>query len=431
MNWTAFEIAVNVYQSLLCLYFLKRCVHIHRPSLLKDSLCVLALAGFLTLYLFFDIPFSDVAGALIHFVWLMSVSDDPWYLKAFWITLKEILIIFVAGMITQVFLLIVPSHDLLLSPGPVRLVFVIIANMALSIVFFTAAQMRSRRHTQPYSVLTIFFLLNFCILVAMEMLFALQVQDVFTNDFPFFAAYPALVACSILSIVLYYLMSHTAQKQRDAELSLSHARLTRQHQQMLTDMYTDFIARQHDFKHQLQTLDQLVKDGNAQAAQMHLNRYQQQLPHQNVPLTGCLAADALLTAKRLECEHQQITFHLNHDPLSRLPMDEVIFCSILGNLLDNAIEGTLHLPPENGKRWIRLTMNRVQDMFFIRCTNSTSPSALRRKDGLFLSSKQTDGTPHGYGIRNIQTMVEQFDGFCTFDSEDQCFIATVTVPYSK
>ena len=160
MNWTAFEIAVNVYQSLLCLYFLKHCVHIHRPSVLKDSLCVLALAGFLTLYLFFDVPFSDVAGALIHFVWLMSVSDDPWYLKALWITIKEIIIIFIAGTMTWIFMFISPDYDLLLLPGPIRFFYVVTANMAFTILFFTLAQLKSRRHIQSYSVLGIFFFLN-------------------------------------------------------------------------------------------------------------------------------------------------------------------------------------------------------------------------------------------------------------------------------
>lgn len=431
MAWTLFEIAVNLYQSLLCMYFLKHCVTIHRPSVVKDTLSVLALTGFLTLYLFIEIPFSDAMGALIHFVWLMSVSDDPWYLKAFWITINEIIISFVAGTMIWLFTLISPSYDLLLAPGAIRFFFVLTSNVAFLIIFFTLTQLKSRRHVQSYSVLAIFFFLNLAILIAMETLLALQVQDVFENTSPFFVVYASLIACSVLSVVLFYLMSHTAQKQRDMELSLNHARLTQQYQQILTDMYTDFIARQHDFKHQLQALDQLVKEGNAQAAQMHLHAYQTKLPQQNAIITGCLAVDALLTAKRLECEHHQIKLHLSYDPLSRLPIGEVEFCSLIGNLLDNAIEGTMHLPSEDDKRWIRLSLNRIQDTFFIRCTNSAIPSALRKKDGFFLSTKEPDGTPHGYGIRNIQAMVQRFDGFCSFEAENQTFAASITLPYSE
>lgn len=431
MAWTIFEIGVNLYQSLLCYYFLKHCVNISRPSIWKDCLVVLSLAGFLTLYLFFDVPFSDVWGALFHFVWLMSVSDDPWYIKAFWITVKEIIIVFIAGIMTHLFMLITPDHDLLLMPGSIRLFFVLTANLAFTIVFFTLAQLKSRKHIQSFSVLAIFFFLNLCILVALEILFSLQVQNAFASSFPFFAAYLALIACSILSVVMFYLMSHTAQKQRETELTLSHARLTRQHQQALTNMYTDFIARQHDFKHQLQTLEQLVEDGNAQAAQKHLQAYQQNLPQHQTPITGSLAVDALLNAKQLECERQHIKLQFTYDPLSTLPMDEVAFCSVIGNLLDNAMEGTLHLSADQHKRWIRLSLKRIQDTLFIRCTNSILPSTVRKKEGHFLSSKQADGMRHGYGIRNIQTIVQQYDGFCSFETENECFVAALTVPYSK
>ncbi|MBR6571924.1 MAG: GHKL domain-containing protein [Clostridia bacterium] len=430
MAWTAFEIAVNFYQSFLCMYFLKHCVQINRPSLWKDALCFFSVAGFLTLYLFFDVPISDVAGALFHFVWLMSVSDDPWYVKAFWITIKEIIIVSIAGIVTHVFMLIVPDHDMLMVPGFIRFLFVFTATLAFFIVFFTIAQLKSRKHIQSYSVLAIFFFLNLSILVAMEILFALQIQDVFESSLPFFVAYAVLITGSILSVVLFFLMSHTAQKQREMELSLNHARLTRQHQQALTDMYKDFIARQHDFKHQLQALEQLVKEGNAQAAQMHLDAYRNHLPDHDGIITGCLAADALLTAKRIECEHQQIDFHLSFDPLSRLPIDEVAFCSVIGNLLDNAIEGALRLPHEADQRWIRLSLHRIQDMFIICCQNSMLPASIQQKEGVFLSAKPSDKIAHGYGISNIQSIVHQADGFSSFEIEGHVFSASVTLPYA-
>ncbi len=431
MAWMIFEISVNLYQSLLCMYFLKHCVQIHRPSVVKDGLSVLALTGFLTLYLFFDIPFSDVAGGLIHLIWLRSISDDPWYMQTLWITLKEIIIVSVAGIMTQLFMLIVPEYNMLLEPGIIRLLFVVFANLAMSIVFFTLAQLISRKHMQSYAVLAIFFFLNLCILIAFEILFSMQVQNIIENHWGLFTVYGALIVCSILSVVLFYLMSHLARKQREAELSLSHARLTRQHQQVLTDMYTDFIARQHDFKHQLQTLEQLVRDGNAQAAQAHLTAFQSDSNRRSAIITGCLAIDALLTAKQLECEHHHIQLQCTFDPLSRLPMDEVSFCAIVGNLLDNAVEGTLRLPPEPENRWIRLSMKRIQDTFFIHCTNSLLPSSIRQKNGFFLSTKQPDGLPHGYGIQNIRAIIQQLDGFCTFEVKDQRFVASITVPYSK
>ena len=57
------------------------------------------------------------------------------------------------------------------------------------------------------------------------------------------------------------------------------------------------------------------------------------------------------------------------------------------------------------------------------------PGTLRRQAAVFLSSKTKDAAIHGFGIRNIELIAQNADGFCTFETQGHTFIATVTLPY--
>ena len=42
IGWMLFEISINLYQSIICVYFLKRCVPVENTVKIADCLCVAA-----------------------------------------------------------------------------------------------------------------------------------------------------------------------------------------------------------------------------------------------------------------------------------------------------------------------------------------------------------------------------------------------------
>lgn len=112
-----------------------------------------------------------------------------------------------------------------------------------------------------------------------------------------------------------------------------------------------------------------------------------------------------------------------------LPISEVDFCTILGNLLDNAIEGNDRIVNKSIEKWINLSFSRVWDMFTIRCENPVNPTSIKRHQSKFVTSKRKSPEIHGFGIPNIISIAEKADGFCSFDIENNQFVATVTLPY--
>lgn len=428
--WLIFEIAINVFQSCLFLAFLKSRVTLVRPSKCADLFCVLGYTLFFTTYLHWDVPITDCAGALILLVYLRYVSLERWHILIFWAVVKEVVAVATVGFTLQiVFVFTSATHELIMTPGPLRVVFVVTSNLALLLVFFALSKLRPRSSPLKRRALLLFVLMNATLLFAIEMIFSLQVQQLHESDVPFFAAYGALIACSVLSIVLFHLMTDTAQRHHEAQLALTQSQLTAQHQEQLKDLYTDLIARQHDFKQHLQTLEQLAQGGHSPQAAAYWAQCRQSTAIQaDTIITGSMAVDALLTAKRLACQRQGVDLQLSLCPLSELPIREAEFCTLVGNLLDNAIEGALRVDPSEGKRYVHIAFSRAQDMFLLNCENSMQPQSIRKHADRLLSSKEMPAL-HGFGIPNMKAIVRAADGFYHTDIKEGRFYTAITIPY--
>lgn len=148
-------------------------------------------------------------------------------------------------------------------------------------------------------------------------------------------------------------------------------------------------------------------------------------------MTGSTAVDALLMAKSLTMKRNQLLFLYTPYPLNELPVREPDFCTIVGNLLDNAIEGCLRIPEPDGPLTIHLTFSRSWDMFYIYCTNPCNTATIQMKSGRWISSKEREGQAgiHAIGIRSIEHIVKAAEGRCAFTIKDDIFSAKVVIPY--
>ena len=426
-----FEISVNLFQSTIYMLFLKKCVPITRDNKLADLACVIACTAFFTLYLFFDIPVTDSLNVVIYFIWLCFVSNERWYVLGMWAMVKEIVVVATVGfMLATCQMLIGATHAMLMEPGSLRIVFVISTNLVLFLALFVFSR-RIQKDRFPLAVPALLYFLgtNIAVFFSIEMLFSMQVLGFGDNDWHIFAAYGAMFACSVLSVLLYHTMTAVAQKENQSQIALNQAQMTKQHQQVLQDIYQDTIARQHDFKHQLQTIEQLVAKGNSEMAQKYLAEYEKQVSSSEAFITGSIAVDALLTAKQLACRRNDIEFHITQYPLNDLPIPEVDFCAVVGNLLDNAIEGVNRISEPLATKRIHLSFHRIWDTFTIHCENDIAPESIKRNAKGFFTSKQEHAEIHGFGIRNIEYIVKNADGCCSFETENNKFLATVALPY--
>ena len=194
-------------------------------------------------------------------------------------------------------------------------------------------------------------------------------------------------------------------------------------------MYEDLTERRHDYKHHLQMLEELIGTGGSESAREYIDTMVQEFAGDKLIITGSQTVDALLAAKQHSMSSLGIEFQYTPYPLRDLPISATGFCRIVGNLLDNAIEGVQHLSDTENKR-IHLTFSRSWDMFYIYCENPCDPSTVKKRNGRFVSSKDERGSElHGIGISSIEAIASRAEGRTEFAVEDGMFKVKVVLPY--
>lgn len=430
MLWNLFEISINAYESFLMIYFLKSRLHIKEDSHLADILCLLSCTVFYSLYLFFSVPINDLVVFIFPLIYVYVMATDHFGLSLFWISILSILFVSTICVSTHIFSTIF-SHQLplLSTPGLYRAIYIITSNLILSIVIFSASKIRKDIFGLSWSVMFVFLFMSLSILISEECLYQLQIRTHF-NSYIFSIGYLGLLICSILSILLFHFMAESTNQENQYKTELNAIRLSQKYQEEFTSIYNDFMIKEHDFKHQLETLKALISENNNTEAQNYLNSYTSQLQNIRPFMTGCLAVDALLTSKALTMKSKNIDFKFTPYPLNSLPLSAPDFCSVVGNLLDNAIEGTQRVRSSDSP-FISLAFARTYDVFHIVCKNTCNPKTIRFVNHSWLSSKTNDSHSeiHGVGIHSIERIINNAQGYSSFSVDGCTFVAELTIPF--
>ena len=100
-------------------------------------------------------------------------------------------------------------------------------------------------------------------------------------------------------------------------------------------------------------------------------------------------------------------------------LDDIDYCILLGNLLDNAIEAERSrniLNPE-----IQVQIRVFENRICISIRNRIQQSVLGSNPDL--TSTKQDAAPHGFGIRTIREIVNKHHGTAAFYEEKNWFVA--------
>lgn len=433
MAWITFDILINCFQSYLFLNFATECFASKTHSKAFDFILWLSIAVFFSLFLFIQLPPIDTIVFLFPIVFSVFFSDENILSILYWHSMFALIFILVANLAGHIYLFLLDTPLISFNTNSWQhVIFISFTNLILFILTKLLILQKSIGGKLKLSTHFPFFLMITSILLCEESLFHYQTSVIINEGSIFFlVAQAGLVFCTILSVFLFHTVSKSSLKESRYQAELSLYTQSKQHHEELTKTYSQLVAYRHDIRHHLQTLEHLVAQGHNRDAQDYLASMKTYSPKQ-IFITGCSAIDALLSAKYTTMEQNEISFRYAPTPLCELPIDTIDFCSIIGNLLDNAIEGILRIPiDKRRKAEIHLSFLKTGDMFFINCENPCDPSSLIIQRGIFKSSKSQNSSfnIHGIGLSNIDRIACQAEGRASFYCENSTFYAQVVLPY--
>lgn len=196
--------------------------------------------------------------------------------------------------------------------------------------------------------------------------------------------------------------------------------------QMLEKQYAEMVkSRQmvHDMKNHLIALKQYEAEKQWDKLHDYLEEIGEELFRNSVnPWTGNQMMDLILNQKRQECEAKNISMEIDTEMFSYLPFSDREIISLLGNLLDNAIEACEKMDRKG--RWIHIKIKMQNQMFYLEIENSIEEHP-KEKNGHLISTK-AEKSIKGYGLKNVKQIVDKYNGSFIYRIKEESFFVSLS-----
>lgn len=101
-------------------------------------------------------------------------------------------------------------------------------------------------------------------------------------------------------------------------------------------------------------------------------------------------------------------------------------CIIMGNAIDNAIEGA-----QDNKRekecYIEIRGKERENFYLIQIVNSTT-KIVEVLDNEFIKTSKENKSMHGIGIISIKETLKKYNGQMTIEWKEYCFTMSILIP---
>lgn len=175
-------------------------------------------------------------------------------------------------------------------------------------------------------------------------------------------------------------------------------------------------ALRHDMKNHITVARGLLEKGSISSASAYLAALDHAAAGLSSPFqTNRPACDVLLSEKAALAEQRGIAFHSVFQVPASCPVEDMDFCTLLANALDNAIHACEKLPPETEK-FIRIS-SHIEGGFLLAAIENSF-----------------DGNPHvcpGTGLSNIRRTAKKYGGIIEVQTTDTVFHLSVLLSISQ
>lgn len=186
------------------------------------------------------------------------------------------------------------------------------------------------------------------------------------------------------------------------------------------NVYNTMRGWRHDYHNHMQTLKAYLAMNQIEEIGTYLDHLEEDLDSIDIAIrTGNTSVNAILSSKISIAQKRAINVNCKATVPGSLKISDVHLCAIIGNLLDNAIEACEKVPVEN--RFIRVYIGIFKQQLYISITNSTE-STRRKKLTELITTKKGE---HGLGLRRVDKIVAQYDGYVNRKNEPGVFATEI------
>lgn len=235
-----------------------------------------------------------------------------------------------------------------------------------------------------------------------------------------------LLVILFLSVFLFYYIGILYRNNLDLMEENRQKQFEKQQFDLLSS--TNHLLRtwKHDFQHHLSVLEIMLSENDTASASGYLDSIVKEMKRSSWQIqTGNTVLDAVLTSKLPAIQSRGIPFSHSIFLPDSLPLGSLELTSLMGNLLDNAIE-SCSSQNESAEKYIKLEIKPYNQFLYIDMTNSSTGKYHYDHTNVLQSTKGTGG--HGIGLKRIGQIVTDAQGFMKISPEKDSFHITIVLP---
>jgi len=183
----------------------------------------------------------------------------------------------------------------------------------------------------------------------------------------------------------------------------------------------------HEFHHHLTVLKVLSDENDAEGLARYLEKLTAaESDPESVLYCENVLVNAILCKYAADCQIDEIRLDCDMLVEKELPFAENDLCTLLMNLMDNALEACRKLPA--GKRWIRLQIRKKERFLVIACENSYDGTISQKESGVYATTKP-DQHMHGFGIPAMREIAEKYESTLSIHFDSTTFRVTTALRF--
>lgn len=427
--WMIFEFVVNLFQSAIVLQTIRAILKDKRTGKKANLAYILFVAVlFLELsFVNFMVPFEGIGiiiSILIIYIYSLLNLKGTFMQKMFWSIFVMLLIMGITTVVLSIEGCIIGKGylDLVIQKDLYRFVGVVVIQIVL--FYLTRFMIKRTKKDSTYSLKwnEWFVLLIIPVISIFTMSFvSLIIINIEEQLSPMQHIFSIL---SILGILmtnsLVYVLYVNMQKDHAKQLEYSILQQAFKSQEKSVEetkiLYQSVRSIRHDLKQHFQVALTMLHSGKINEAVDYMEKYNDTVLDgiSNKVFCDNDVVNYIINSKSKICSDRHIKIYIyiaNEIP----EFSDLDLCVLLGNALDNAIEGV----SGDGNNEIYLEFRNVDNFFMISVKNTIINSVLEYNPNLI--STKNEKELHGLGILSMKEVVQKYNGSIEFYESDNKF----------